>query len=123
MKLLTTILLITFSFSSCASYISKEQSVYQEDIFDLENKSQSELKQQIKIRQEKLASLTQEINLLNSYNYKVSKRADYELLYNRDNGSISRYLEENNKIINRHKFLVSKLEKEIRVLNRMIVEK
>lgn len=123
MKLLTTIILITFSFSSCASYISKEQSVSQEDIFDLENKSPSEIKQQIKIREAKLASLAHEISLLNNYNYKVSKRTDFELLYNRDNASISRYQEENNKVINKHKLLASKLEKEIRVLNRMIIEK
>ena len=103
--------------------MSKEKTLYQEDIFDIETKNENTIRNQIEIRKEKLNKLNEEINILSNYNYKVAKRSDFEQVYNKDNSSIKRYMEENNKIINQHKFLYSKIQGEIRVLSRMLQNK
>lgn len=103
--------------------MSKEKTLYQEDIFDIETKNENTIRNQIEIRKEKLNKLNEEIDILSNYNYKVAKRADFEQVYNKDNSSIKRYMEENNKIINQHKFLYSKIQGEIRVLSRMLQNK
>ncbi len=123
MKKLLALVLVSLINVSCTSVLSKNFIEYEDDIFELQNKNKKVISYQIKMRKEKLAKLQKEINEIENYNYKVAKRTEFELIINRDNSSINRYMEENNKIINNYKLQYSKIKGEIRVLSRISQKK
>jgi hypothetical protein len=109
------LLFIVFT-GSCAANTTKKPVEFFEDI----NLSDKQLTGEILLRDHKILDLQDKIQKLKNYNDKFKAQIDHDNSYNIDTSSLVRAVDKNTEIIAGFGLQISRLNREIRVLQRKI---